>query len=271
MTVVDIRGTSLFFTDDGVGDPGMVFVHGFSCDSHDWMWQLPHFTACHRVIALDLRGHGRSGVAAGGYDVLSLAADVAGLLDHLGCAGVTAVGHSLGGAICAVLAAERPDLVRAVVAIDPGHLIPDEAAPMLSAAHAAYDSGDPGATAVHFFDAGSHVAATPAALATWHNRRALGMPPDALRKTMTGLIGGDPPFALRSGSEPCLRRVSCPVLSFYVDPVRAAVADEVFAHPRSTAVSFKGAGHWLHQERPAQVNALIDRWLADLGGTTLGG
>jgi pimeloyl-ACP methyl ester carboxylesterase len=261
VTFADIRGASLFYTDDGAGDPTMVFVHGFSCDSHDWTWQLPHFRESHRVIALDLRGHGRSSVPDDGYEVGSFAADVAALLDHLGCRDVVAVGHSLGGAIVASLAAERPDLVRAVVAVDPGHLIPNEAAPMLATALAAYETGDPGAVAGQMFDAGSHVAATPAALATWHNRRAQGMSPYALRKTMAGLLGGERPFALRSGSEDHLRRVGCPVLSLYVDPARAEVAEQVFAHPLSRAVCFEGSGHWLHQERPTEVNALIDAWL----------
>ena len=40
-----IRDVELFFTDDNAGDPPMLFVHGYTCDSHDWSWQLPHFAA----------------------------------------------------------------------------------------------------------------------------------------------------------------------------------------------------------------------------------
>ena len=60
MPFARIGEVDLFYTDEGAGGPPILFVHGFSCDSHDWMWQLPHFMRSHRVIALDLRGHGRA-------------------------------------------------------------------------------------------------------------------------------------------------------------------------------------------------------------------
>jgi pimeloyl-ACP methyl ester carboxylesterase len=253
----------LFFTDEGAGRP-LAFVHGFSCDAHDWSWQLSHFRASHRLIAIDLRGHGRSSAPGDGYEVASLAADVAALLDRVGCGPVIALGHSLGGAIVASVAVERPQLVRAVVAVDPGHLLPDETASGLATALAAYEAGDPAAVASSAFDQLSHVVGTAPWLATWHNRRAAGLPEHVLRRTMRGLIGGKAPFILRSNSEPYLSRIQCPVLSFYVDPVRAAVATAVFTRPPSRTICFEGSGHWLHQERPAEVNPLIDAWLTRL-------
>ena len=56
----DVGALRMFFTDEGSGDPPLLFVHGYTCDSHDWSWQLSHFARSHRVIAVDLRGHGRS-------------------------------------------------------------------------------------------------------------------------------------------------------------------------------------------------------------------
>jgi pimeloyl-ACP methyl ester carboxylesterase len=263
MPFADVRGARLFFTDEGDGPP-MVFVHGFTCDSHDWSWQLPHFAPSYRVIALDLRGHGRSSAPEDGYEVASLTDDVAALLDHVDCTDAVAVGHSLGGFIVTSLAVERPDLARAVVAVDPGHLLPDDLAPYLATALADYHGEDPARVAARYFDTGSHVPATSPALATWHNRRAAGVPEHVLRNTMTGLAGGDPPRLLRSASGPYLGGCERPVLSLYTDPRRAAQADEVFPHPQSRTVCFEGSGHWLHQERPVEVNTVIDRWLAGL-------
>ena len=51
MPLLTCAGPSCSFTDEGTDEDPMVFVHGFSCDSHDWSWQLPHFGASHRVIA----------------------------------------------------------------------------------------------------------------------------------------------------------------------------------------------------------------------------
>lgn len=85
-----------------------MFVHGFSCDSHDWTWQIPYFVESHRVIAVDIRGHGRSSVPDGGYDDGVFANDLTNLLEHLGTGPVVAIGHSLGGVIVSTLSVERP-------------------------------------------------------------------------------------------------------------------------------------------------------------------
>jgi pimeloyl-ACP methyl ester carboxylesterase len=77
MAFADVGDVRLFFTDDGDGDRPILFVHGFSCDSHDWTWQFPHFVDGHRVIAVDLRGHGRSSVPDQGYEPRQFAADIA--------------------------------------------------------------------------------------------------------------------------------------------------------------------------------------------------
>ena len=61
MPFTDVRDVCLFFTDEGEGEP-VLFVHGFSCDSHDWSWQLPYFMAAgYRVIAV---GSGADALAA---------------------------------------------------------------------------------------------------------------------------------------------------------------------------------------------------------------
>ena len=126
MAFANLGEVELFYTDEGEGGPPMLFVHGFACDSHDWMWQLAHFERCHRVIAVDLRGHGRSSAPEGGYDSTTFADDIAALLRRLKCGPVVAIGHSLGGMIVSALAVEHPELVSAVVSIDPGYLIADE-------------------------------------------------------------------------------------------------------------------------------------------------
>jgi pimeloyl-ACP methyl ester carboxylesterase len=57
----------LFMTEVGTGR-NVMLLHGWTCDSHDWSWQLPLFEGKYRVVAADLRGHGRSEVMpSGGY------------------------------------------------------------------------------------------------------------------------------------------------------------------------------------------------------------
>jgi pimeloyl-ACP methyl ester carboxylesterase len=251
---------SLFFTDDGSGDPPLLFIHGFTCDGHDWSWQIPHFVHRHRVIALDNRGHGRSSVPDTGYGHEDFAADTAHLLDRLGCGPVVAIGHSLGGVIVSTLAIERPDLVRAVVSIDPGYLLPDEVGVRMAPFFDALDSSDP-AAAVQAMLAASDTPATPLGLRTWHLRRVAGVPEHVLRQTARNLLKG---IALDSISRPYLARRKCPVLALHARPAQGAIEAGLLAHDQSRVVTFEGSGHWIHQERPAEVNHLIDAWLTTL-------
>jgi pimeloyl-ACP methyl ester carboxylesterase len=264
MPFAEVRGARLFFTDEGSEAPPMLFVHGFSCDSHDWSWQLPFFKSWHRIIAVDLRGHGRSSAPEEGYEFRSLVADMAAFLDHLRCGPVVAIGHSHGGAIVAAMAVERPDLVRAVVAIDPGHLLPDEAGRAYADTLAEFERGDPVTLARQAFAARQfHTASTPPALAVWHSRRVASTPAHVIRKMVMGTIGGSEPYTLRSNSEPYLAQLRRPLLSLHAQPAPAAVSLGLFPPPSKT-VCFEGSGHWLHQERPIEVNTVIADWLVGL-------
>jgi pimeloyl-ACP methyl ester carboxylesterase len=263
MAFADIQDVRLFFTDEGDGDP-ILFVHGFSCDSHDWSFQLPHFAAAgHRLIAADLRGHGRSSIPDTGFEPRTFAADLAGLLDQLGCRPVVAMGHSLGGAVVSALAVERPDLVRAVVSVDPGYLLSEDLRPLLDEVISSLGTADPVTIAQGFLGA-TYTPASPAYLRTWHLRRIAGVPDHVLRQTLAGLFDGPGSLGFAISAAVYLRRRACPVLTFYADPGRAAVEETLFADDRSKAVAWEGSGHWLHQERPDEFNHLVTQWLATL-------
>lgn len=94
--------------------------------------------------------------------------------------------------------------------------------------------------------------ASAAALKTWHLRRMAGDPPHVLRQTLTSLLQG---IALESTSKSLLSRRMCPVLTFYADPDRAPIEASLLIDKQSEIVCFEGSGHWLHQERPNEVNS----------------
>src|SRR5919201_6022325 len=116
-----VGDANLFYTHDGHGEKTLLLIHGWACDSHDWMWQLPALLEAYRVIAVDLRGHGRSTVTIGGYTPQQFAADLSVLLDAVDAGPAVAIGHSLGAIVVNTLAVEHSAAVAAVVAIDPGY------------------------------------------------------------------------------------------------------------------------------------------------------
>ena len=94
----------------------MVFVAGLGDDRRSWANQIAHFSADHTVITIDNRGCGESDVPLGPYSIARLAADAHSVVAALALAGITAVGSSMGGAICQRWALDHPaDLARLVI------------------------------------------------------------------------------------------------------------------------------------------------------------
>lgn len=91
--------------------PLLVLVHGITENRHSWDPLLDQLAATHRVLRVDLRGHGES-PAGDSYDLPSMAADIAELVDEV----PLVVGHSLGGTVATAYAAQFD--VRGVVNID---------------------------------------------------------------------------------------------------------------------------------------------------------
>ena len=236
MAFASLGAVRLFYTDEGAGEPVMLFVHGYSCDSHDWSWQLEAFASSHRVIAADLRGHGRSSVPADGFDPRTFAADLVGLLDGLRVGPVVAIGHSLGGLVVSALAVEYPDRVSAVVAVDPAYGVDEDVAVLLRGVLDGLRS-PAGMDAAEAIFASMDVATTPDHLRVWHRRRVLGMPLPVILGTLSGIYEAPDQFGLRPASDEYLARRRCPVLAVHAAPGRAAWDATTFQHPSSRAVS----------------------------------
>ena len=115
--------TRLAYEDRGAGDPAFVFVHGWTCDRSFFAPQAEHFARQHRVVSIDLRGHGESDKPQGQYPIAAYADDIAYLIQQLGLGRAVAVGHSMGGMIVLQLAAAHPGRVAAIVMLDPAPFV----------------------------------------------------------------------------------------------------------------------------------------------------
>ncbi len=90
-------GTSISYEIYGKGEPALLFVHGWSCDARYWHAQLSHFSRNHRVITLDLAGHGHSGTTRSKYTMLAFGEDVRAVAKATGSSNLILIGHSMGG------------------------------------------------------------------------------------------------------------------------------------------------------------------------------
>ncbi|MFI0976016.1 alpha/beta fold hydrolase [Streptomyces sp. NPDC021093] len=101
--------------------PALLLIHGSAATTRSWDPLVPLLTGSHRVVRIDLLGHGRSAQPVGpGYEVPDQGRTVGAALDRLGIEQAVVVGHSSGGYTATALAEQRPDLVTALVLINTG-------------------------------------------------------------------------------------------------------------------------------------------------------
>jgi pimeloyl-ACP methyl ester carboxylesterase len=113
---VDVPGARVRYVRRG-GGPPVVLLHGFASSLYTWKDVLPALAAGHDVVAIDFPGFGGSSIPralrGGSYPGVVLA-----VMDRLGLERATLVGNSLGGSVAVAVAAERPERVDRLVVID---------------------------------------------------------------------------------------------------------------------------------------------------------
>jgi pimeloyl-ACP methyl ester carboxylesterase len=111
-------GTPISYEIHGAGEPALVFVHGWSCDARYWRAQLPYFAKNHRVVMLDLAGHGHSGAKRSEYTMKAFGEDVQAVTEATVSRSVILIGHSMGGSVIAEAARLMPNRVIGLIGID---------------------------------------------------------------------------------------------------------------------------------------------------------
>jgi len=127
--VTSVRDLELYYELHGPPRaPCLLLVHGLGSSARDWEHQIEALAARYRVLAVDLRAHGRSS-RRGPITMAGLAGDLAALLRMLELAQVHVVGISLGAGVAFQLAVDHPALVAGVIVINGGPEGPSTANP----------------------------------------------------------------------------------------------------------------------------------------------
>ena len=249
------------------GRPALVLIHGWACDRAFWGELPERLGSDHRVVTLDLPGHGQSGRVREHWDVVDLGADVAAVCDQLELDDLVLVGHSMGATVALAaagrLAAEGPGRVRGVIAIDSLHeMVGPVPAEMIENFAALFEADW---TAAMEAAVGSMVPAGPdAKLTRWIVARALGTDQEAavaLMRSFAGLELVD--LALAAG---------VPVRAVNAAPYSGGA--ETLTEANRAALDFdavlvEGVGHYLQLERPAEVERGIRGFLDEFARAAL--
>jgi pimeloyl-ACP methyl ester carboxylesterase len=261
MPALSLDDGHIFYTEEGSGDDTVLMIHGWACDGSDWAWLASDLSRDHRCVVVDNRGHGRSSSSPDGYTPRRFAADAAQVIEKLGLGRPIVVGHSMGTIIACTLAVERPDLVRALVLVDPVYGVDDEMlAPTLAGIRQA-----PHAVATSAFQQ-FYVEKTPAWLPMWHRRRVLGLDESVIRDVLVGLYEGEEGLGRKVVGETYLRSRKAPTLALYAGTGSATAEwDRSLDHgPLDEITVWPEHGHFLHQEDPERFAATVRQWLDHL-------
>jgi pimeloyl-ACP methyl ester carboxylesterase len=112
-------GSSIVYGVKGQGDLTVVFIHCWTCNHQFWNPQIDYFSRSHRVLWLDLAGHGSSGSNRNHYTMQAFAEDVSAVVNRAGGDNpVVLVGHSMGGPVAIETAKLLGDRVIGIVGVD---------------------------------------------------------------------------------------------------------------------------------------------------------
>jgi pimeloyl-ACP methyl ester carboxylesterase len=269
MTAIEAAdGITLHVTEWGEGPP-IVFTHAWGLQSEQWTYQIPDLVGGgFRCITYDRRGHGRSDRAGSGYDVDTLADDLAAVIDHIGPIGVTLVGHSLGcKEIVRYLTRHGQDLVTLMVLVAPTTPFllqtsdnPDGFPRAAIDASCASLRADIAKWCVDANDAGPYFGTSPASqgLVDWTVRHIVDTPLYVLLETQRLNIQTD----LRGE----LPRIHVPTLVVHGDadssaPLALTGKRTAALIPGAELVVYPGAGHGLYASDHDRLNADILRFI----------
>lgn len=115
--IIDGGGIRANVRVEGLGQP-IVLIHGFGAAIDWWDDITPELTPDHRVIRIDLIGHGGTAAPATGYSIEKQAELVSAILKKFGVDRITIIGHSMGGEVATALAELRPDRIERMILID---------------------------------------------------------------------------------------------------------------------------------------------------------
>jgi len=243
------------YSASGAGDPGLVFIHGGLADRSFWDAQVNAFAASHRVLALDLAGHGQSGANRGKWGIPEFGADVAAVVKAERLEQALLIGNSLGGPAAIEAALLLPERIIGVIGVDTfqslDYTITEEEAHQRAEAFQVDYAGCVKAMTNSLF----HPDADPSVIADAEGRMAKTSPKTAYVMFIS-LVGYKPADSARKLSVP-LRAINGDIY-----PTDFAAVRKI--KPDFSALIMQHMGHYPMLERPEEFNRHLAEIVDDL-------
>ncbi|MGA2533698.1 MAG: alpha/beta hydrolase [Candidatus Aminicenantales bacterium] len=248
-------GVTIVYSVCGKGEPELIFTHGGLADRSFWDAEFKAFGGTHRVVALDLAGHGESGTNRVKWGIPEFGADVKAVADAEKLNHMVIFGNSLGGPVAVEAALLMPGRVIGVCGVDTFQsldykITPEEALKRAEAFRKDFSGSVKEMTKVLF-----KPDADPAIMAD-AERRMARTSPDAAYAMFKSLGGYD--------SAAPARRLTVPLRAINGDLYPTDFAAVRKIKPDFDAIIMKHMGHYPMLERPDEFNTHVAEVVAEL-------
>ena len=252
-------GVELVYSGAGKGEPALVFIHGGLANRGFYDGQLEAFAPRHRVIALDLPGHGESGSNRTKWGLPEFGADVKAVIDAEKVDRVVIFGNSLGGPVAIEAGLLLPGRALGVIGIDTfqqlgGVFTAEEVGRRAELFEKDYAGSLKAMIGLLF-----HKDADPVLVAD-AEKRMMGTPPAAAKAMFLGMAGYDMGAAAA--------RLAAPLRTINGDLYPTDIEANRKIKPDFDAVVMKHMGHYPMLERPEEFNRLVAETVAGLAAKT---
>jgi pimeloyl-ACP methyl ester carboxylesterase len=250
--VVAADGVHVQYRVYGSGEPAIVLIHGWSCDSNYWREQVPELAKKYTVVTVDLAGHGGTDGNRSEWTMARFGQDVSAALATVPNEKLVLVGHSMGGPVAIEAARLLKSRAIGIIGVDTFKSIgaPPPSKPQVDAIMKKFEADFIGTTrsivTSHFF--------APGANEELKRKIAYDMslsPPRVGIPSMRAVMEYD-------FTEP-LKNVSVPIVAINSnlgEPVNEARIRKVL--PKFRQVTLDGTGHFLMMEAPARFNPALE-------------
>ncbi|MGM0637432.1 MAG: alpha/beta fold hydrolase [Pseudomonadota bacterium] len=247
-------GVPIAYEVQGGGEPTLVFIHGWSSDGRYWRGQLPYFSQNHRVITLDLAGHGHSGLGRDAYTMPAFGEDVKAVMDDLDVERAILIGHSMGGPVSVEAARLMPERVIGIVGVDTFHHLASAISQEQRDTMREPFQED-FAPAARQFVATMFIESTDSALRDWVIQDIAAAPPEVAISAMDDMLS-------RHANGEAARHVeelTIQVVAINADLWPTDIEANRQLQPEFRAVIIEDSDHFLHMAKPAAFNHDLER------------
>ena len=221
-----------------------------------WDGQAPRLAARHRVVTLDLAGHGESGRQRPAWTMAAFGEDVKAVVEAVGAQQVVLVGHSMGGPVVLEAARRMAQRVKGIVLIDTLLDVEERTPAAAVEAMAKELQADYRTTITKFTNEYLFAPGTPAAVRQRVLGHATAMAPETSIAILRQAWGYDP--------LPALREIKAPVRAVNADKYLTDLEANSRHMPGFEAIIVPGSGHYPMLEDPTRFDPALDKALGQV-------